>query len=143
MNKTGFNIEQPAVLNYVNQDYQELLVGNLERSGFVCYLLDGSNIYDKESFTTEIGKTLLNAKDIGSWDELEDSYVNWLLHNGDEPSALIWSHVHQMLDGNLEDLIEVADILMGITRRLYAKKKICLSFFLGEGLNFPIPAQIF
>ena len=142
MNKTGFQITQPAVINFLDQHYQDSLLRSLEKNDFKCYVLDGSKIHDKKSFLNEIGSSLLDVAPIAGWDEFGSLYKEWLIRADQNQSALIWPHVQQMLNGNLDELIEITDILTVITRKLYSQDKVYLNFFLGEGPNFPKPAKL-
>lgn len=135
-----FELSELRVVNFVRLDARERLVARLEASGFAVFVLDGASVRDEASLTAALGAQVLGRPDLAPhWDRLASLLSDHLWSQDDARLALVWTEAHRMLDGGLADLVQMTDILTGLSRELYAETTF-VSFLLGEGPNFaPLP----
>jgi hypothetical protein len=131
-----FDLHRLAVLNYGNDSELQALHEQLTAAGYEVLELRGEPIRDGRSLFNAVSKDLLQGEPVENWSGLNDSLRNALLERRTDKIALVWTHVHQMLDGALPDLVTVLDLLTGISRELYSDNRSFVTFLLGEGPNF-------
>jgi len=126
-----------AVVNYVNNADLPRLIELLASSGYRVIQLDGEHVHDAPSLFGEAAAQFLTNRDSSNWDSFGDYLENFVWSFDDKFIALVWSHVEQMLEGSLGDLITAAGILTGISRGVYQEGTVFVTFLLGDGPNFP------
>lgn len=123
-----------AVVNYVAGEDRDALLRLLAADGYRTLELDGESVHDRSSFLRATGG-LLGGDAAEGWEELRDRLRERVaLHSR---SCLVWTDADRMLDHGLADLVAALDALAGISRTLYARDLVFLTFLLGAGANFP------
>jgi hypothetical protein len=126
------------------------LATRLRTEGVVVYEIDGSTVRDAISFLAVARKRLpLDppiANDSPNWDAFSDSLFGGIDLQGEATAStsfvVMWTHVENMLEGGLPDLLHVVNVFEQVSRQLRSpvddEPRRSLSLVLvGEGRNFP------
>jgi hypothetical protein len=131
-------IEGLAVVNYVNGVDLQKLLNVLRSRGFHLVMLKGNQVRDKGTFLKAASEQVFDGISTPNWSAFEDLWRNTALSLAGPYNALVWTDVHQMLEGGLSDLIVAVDIATSVSRELYAGNRVLVTFLVGDGENFPL-----
>lgn len=129
----------------VSADDYEGIRTVLAASGFTIYELTDDNISDMETFFRTVVGVVPNDPPLSGKphaDAFVDSVWEGFQQLGVARIAVLWKHADKMLNGGLQDLIEICDLFQEIARSLtttYEGRPSRVLFHLilfGSGLNF-------
>jgi len=126
------------------------LTARLRTEGVVVYELDGSMVRDAVTFLAAARERLPldppSTNDRPNWDAFSDSLFGGIDLQGEATAStsfvVMWTHVENMLEGGLPDLLQVVSVFEQVSRQLRSpvddEPRRSLSLVLvGEGRNFP------
>lgn len=125
-----------AVINFVSSSSLGGLRAQLTAAEFELIELDGSTVTDAASLFAAFGAVSEGAP-AANWDAFTDDFGTYVWGLDGEKAALIWDTAQAMLEGGLKDLVTAADVFSGLARQMYGQDLIFVTFFAGEGPNFP------
>lgn len=126
-----------AVLNFVAENDRDKLVSILDENGLEVLTFDGSRVHDRHDLLSAAGVQLFEGQPVVNWSDFAARLEERLTGLGKERIAVLWTGVDAMLVRGLSDLVQALDIILRISRELYAQRTTFVVFLLGEGPNFP------
>ena len=135
---TAYDFSRLSVLTLFEQSASEPLLAWLRRKQFAILELDRAGIVDHATLASALGAQILGRPLEPGWDRLADLLGEHLWGLENDNVALVWSYAHRMLDGGLADLIQAADVFVGLSRQMYSDA-VFVTYLLGAGPNFPSP----
>jgi hypothetical protein len=127
-----------SLYNLVAQADAERLLTALGEDGFVIRPFDGAGVANAHDLW-QAAVAQLGIEMVGGWDGFADRMWSALLPDDDEGDrvALVWEHADVLVAGDLRAFLTAFDTLTTIGRQAYEQHIQVLTFYLGEGKNFP------
>ena len=126
-----------GAINFVAQVDGPLLKQALASWNCAPMSLQGAKIIDKKTLLEGFASQGILSEPVRTWESLRAALGALVRSRPDQPQALIWLDADQMLHGGLPALVDAADVLVDLTRELYATDRVFVTFLLGNDANFP------
>lgn len=127
-----------SIINAVNADDLDALVGALGDQGFEVIRLDGRAVADKAGFLERADRDLPRPDDLHphNWDALADTWWNGLVdlaEAGHDQIALVWTDADDLARADLETFLTAVDVLVRVAREVDPVVIVCT---VGSGPEF-------